>query len=91
MDKYTKFLLTVITVSVSLIAVKMYFPYINQGDLNPGPVTFLDFYYANKIKDIEAKKTKFMSLAKRLPLVRVQGGEIQVSGSVDVDKIWDMP
>lgn len=88
MDKYTKSLLTVIAVSVSLIAVKMYFPYITQGDLSLGVPTFGEYNALRQVVDADTKKERFMRLTKRLPIVRVQGGQIDadVSGSVEIER-----
>jgi len=87
MDKYTRFLLTVIAASMSLIAVKMYFPYITQGDLSLGPPTFGEYNDLRQTSNTNTKKERFMRLAKRLPIVRVQGGQIDadVSGSVEIE------
>lgn len=88
MDKQAKLLLTVIAVSVTLIAVKMYFPYITQGDLSLGPPTFGEYNALRQVADTDTKKERFMRLANRLPMVRVQGGQIDadVSGSVEIER-----
>lgn len=94
MDKYTRSLLTVIATSMALIAVKMYFPYITQGDFNTGTPTFRDLIAVGQISNAESKKEAYAKLMGRLPLIRVQSGNInaevtgpvEVTGSVSIDQ-----
>jgi hypothetical protein len=80
MDKYTKVLLTVIAISVSLIAVKMYFPHINSK----GAPTYGELLAIRNL-DVESRREAFTDILNRLPLVRVHSGDIEVTGTVQID------
>jgi hypothetical protein len=83
MDNITKGILAVIAVALCTIAFKLYSP----GGSFVGAPTFGDFYALREIKDPEQRKEKRMRLMKSIPLVRVQGGQIDadVSGNVSID------
>lgn len=83
MDKYTKCLMTVIAVGVTLIAARLYFP-----PSASTPPTYGDFLDIRHTQDPAARKQSFQMLLNRLPLVRVQGGDIDanVSGNVQIDR-----
>lgn len=68
-------LLTVIAAALVSISVKLWFF---------APPTFGDFL---ALRDVQSeKKTEArMAMMRKLPLVRVQGGDIDVSGSVSID------
>ncbi len=80
MDRYTKIILTIIAISVSLIAVKMYFPQINSK----AAPTYKDFLDIRHMSGDERKEA-FTDLLNRLPLVRVHSGDIEVTGTVQID------
>lgn len=77
MDRYTKLILTVIAVALCAIAVKLFI----------GAPTVGDLMTLREIKDLKQRRLAQISLVKSLPLVRIQGGQIDadVTGSVTVD------
>jgi hypothetical protein len=79
MDNISKAILTVIAVPLCAIAFKLYFP--------AGAPTFGDLIALRDIQDPEQRKEKHLNLMKSIPLVRVQGGQIDadVSGNVSID------
>ena len=83
MDNISKAILTVIAVALCAIAFKLYFP-VSQFSGTP---TFGDFIALREIQDPQQRKAKHLDLMKSLPLVRVQGGQIDadVSGNVSID------
>ena len=78
MDNYVKTILTVIAVLLGAIVVKLYLIQIP---------TYGDFIALREIENPETRKQKRVALIGALPLVRVQGGQIDadVSGSVSID------
>ena len=83
MDNIDKAILTFIAVVLCVIAFKLYFP----GSSFSGTPTLGDFIALKEIKDSEQQKEKRLKLMKSIPIVRVQGGQIDanVSGSVSFD------
>ena len=83
MDNISKTILTVIAVALCAIAFKLYFP----GSSFSGTPTFGDFIALRAIQDPQQRKEKHLNLMKSLPLVRIQGGQIdaEVSGNVSID------
>jgi len=83
MDKTSKVILTVIAVALCAIAFKLYFP----SSSFSGAPTYGDFIALREVKDPKQRKEKRLNLMKKLPLVRVQGGNVDadVSGSVSID------
>jgi hypothetical protein len=79
MDKISKAILAAIALALCIIAFKL---------PNPGGApTFGDFIALRDIKDPEQRKEAQLRLMTNLPLVRVQGGQIDadVSGNVSID------
>ncbi len=76
-DLYTKAILTIISVALVVIAYKL---------VNPSTPTRGDFFNLKNIEDAEARSAKRKDLMMRLPLVWIQGGEIdaEVSGIVSI-------
>ena len=69
MDNYSKVILTIIAVALCAIAFKIF------SNNNP---TFGDYIALREIKDYEQRKEARLKLIKSLPLVRVQGGNVDV-------------
>ncbi len=84
MDIYTKGILTVIAIALSTIALKLSVVPANAGILSQGP-TFGDLLDLRSIKDSEELKAARINIYRAVPLVRVQGGQVDVSGSVEID------
>ncbi len=86
MDRYTKAVLTVIAVCLVVIALKLSYP---PNVQTVTPPTYGDFLSLTKIKGTPgsdyAQKRK--DLLDRLPIVRIQGGNVdaKVRGSVDAE------
>ena len=83
MDNISKAILTVIAVALCAIAFKLYFP----SSSFSGPPTFGDLIALRKIQDPKQRREKYLNIMKSLPLVRIQGGNINadVSGNVSID------
>lgn len=89
MDKYTKAVLTVIAASLAVVALKLVQPQeAHAGLLSSSPPTYGDFLALRDIKDAAARKEAYMKLMRSIPIVRVQGGQIDadVTGSVQIDR-----
>lgn len=88
MDRYTKAILTVIAVAVCAIAVKLFFPHVGPSKSLTGAPTFGDLMALREIQDRDQRRLAHINLVKSLPLVRIQGGQIDadVSGSVSIDR-----
>ena len=74
MDNYSKAILTIIAVALCVIAFKLFSP----GSSFLNTPTFGDFIALREIKDQEQRKEARLKLRKSLPLVRVQGGHVDV-------------
>ncbi len=81
-DKYTKIVFTIIAIALCVIAVQL----LRGSSFSNGP-TWGDFIALRNIQDPEERKAAHLRLVKGLPLVRVQGGQIdaEVSGEVRID------
>jgi hypothetical protein len=76
MDKYTKLVLTVIAVSLIIIAIKLWEPReAHTGPFSSGP-TVGDLMALREIKDQAKLAAARDHLIRSIPLVRVQGGQI---------------
>jgi hypothetical protein len=83
-DTYSKAVLTVIAAGVWAIAIKLFVPDIG-GSITGAPMfgQFMDLQdVQDKIKREETRKR----LLRNVPVVRVHGGFVDVSGSVNADK-----
>lgn len=83
MDNLSKGLLLVVAVAVSAIALKLY---AGSIEAKCGP-TYGDFMSLGEAKDGAAREEAVLNLYKSLPMIRVQGGDIDadVTGSVSID------
>jgi len=87
MDRYTKFILTVIAISLSAIALILFeLPQAQAGVFSQGP-TRGDFIALRGITDPALRKAARDRLFSSIPLVWVQGGDVDVSGSVEIDSL----
>ncbi len=84
MDTYSKVIFAVIALSLSIIAAKLEGPRDAHAAMLGGP-TFGDLMDLSKIKDSSERSKEHLRIIRSIPLVRVQGGDIDVSGSVDVN------
>ena len=76
MDRYTKFILTIIAVALSVIAIRISEPHdANASVFATGP-TFGDLRALQDIKDPDERKEAFQRLLRNIPLVWVQGGQV---------------
>ena len=87
MDKYTKAVLTVVAISLVVIALKLGQPKDARAGVPSSPPTYGEFLALRDIKDEALRKDAYMKLMRSIPVVRVQGGQIDanVSGSVEID------
>lgn len=83
MDITSKAILSVIAVALCAIAFKLF----NPGGSFSGAPTRGDFLALKDIQDPEQRREKHLILMKSIPLVRVEGGQIdaEVTGSVSID------
>jgi hypothetical protein len=83
MDTYSKAVLTIIALALCAITLKLFNP---QFASNGAP-TRGDFLALRSISDSQQRKEAFRKLTNSLPVVWIQGGQIDadVSGSVSVD------
>lgn len=86
MDAYTKVVLTIIAIALSVIAARgAWIADAQAGMFTQGP-TVGDFIAVNDIKDPTQQKEARRKLYHSIPLVRVSGGQVGVSGTVDIDR-----
>ena len=89
MDRYTKAVLTIIAVSLSVIALRMFEPqeaHAGRAFLSAGP-TYGQIVSLREVKDDAERRQAYRAILRRVPLVQVQGGSVdaEVSGSVEID------
>ena len=84
MDTYSKAVLTVIAAGVWAIAIKLFVPDIG-GSITGAP-TFGQFMDLQDVQDKIKRDETRGRLLRSVPVVRVHGGFVEVSGSVNVDK-----
>lgn len=84
MDFYSKLIFTIIALSLGIIAAQALAPKEAHAAILGGP-TYGDLMDLSKIKDSSERSKEHRRIIRSIPLVRVQGGDIEVSGSVDVN------
>lgn len=84
-DLYCKGVLTVIALMLCLITAKLYLPSFNRIGTHLGGPTRQDLLDARKIKEEELRKEAFYQLKRDVPIVWVEGGDVSVSGSVELN------
>lgn len=81
MDLYTKIILTIIAISLVIIAAgKLETPTVHAGAFSSGP-TIGDLMDLRDIHDQKKRSEIRTKIIRNIPLVRVQGGQI----SADID------
>jgi hypothetical protein len=83
-DTYSKAVLTVIAVGVWAIAIKLFVPDI--GGSTTGAPMFGQFMNLQDIQDQTKREETRKRLLRSVPVVRVHGGFIDVSGSVNANE-----
>lgn len=83
MDNASKVILSVIALALCVIAFKLWLP---SGTVVGAP-TYGDFNALRDIHDPQLRKEARLRLMNSIPLVRVQGGQIDadVTGNVSID------
>jgi len=81
---YRNTVLTVIALTLAAIAAKLYIPAASSVGSQFVYPTRGDFEKAREIKDKSEREERIQLLQSRMPVVRIDGGSISVSGSVDV-------
>ena len=76
MDRYTKFVLTIIAISLSVIAVKIWEPREARAGVFGGSPTLGDLLSVKDIKDSKNRQKAYKELMSRIPLVWIQGGRV---------------
>ena len=84
MDIYSKAVLTLIAAGVWAIAIKLFVPDIG-GSITGAP-TFGQFMDLQDVQDKTKREDARKRLLRSVPVVRVHGGFIDVSGNVNTDK-----
>lgn len=82
MKDVTKLLLVLIAIPLWLIAAKLYYPSQTPGYFIP---TRGDWWALRDIESLEKRKERHTALRQSLPLVHIDGGTVDVQGSVSVD------
>jgi len=83
MDKFTKFLLCIIAVSLVIIAVKLWEPTPAYSGFINKPPTLGDWWNLKTLKGEERKKER-MRIMSNIPLIRIHG-YVDIGNIVDVD------
>jgi hypothetical protein len=83
-DTYSKAVLTLIAAGVWAIAIKLFVPDIG-GSITGAP-TFGQFIDLQNVQDKIKREEMRKRLFRSVPVVRVHGGFVEVSGSVNADK-----
>jgi LPS O-antigen subunit length determinant protein (WzzB/FepE family) len=86
-DSYTKVILTVIAIALCAIAIKLFYPQTGSDNLSTKPPTFGDIRALREIKDSKQRTEARSMLLKNIPLIYVYGGDVAVSGSVNIDNL----
>ena len=81
---YSNTLLTVIALLLASIVAKLYLPAAQLVGPQLSPPTRGDAIATRKITDPKIRRERLDELRSRLPVVWVSGGDIEVTGSVDV-------
>lgn len=84
MDRYSKTVLTMIALSLAFIAVKMWQPQEAHTGVFSGGPTRGDLLDLREIKDSAKRRETRVRLLRSIPLVRIEGGHVEVSGDVGV-------
>lgn len=80
-------LLAVIALALVAIAAKLYVPAANEIGPWLSPPTRADFYALRGINDSKARSAAYKKLLLHTPVVWINGGNVSVDGSVDVDNV----
>jgi hypothetical protein len=85
MDTYSKAVLTLIAAGVWAIAIKLFIPDIG-GSITGAPTfgQFIDLQ--EEVQDKTKREETRKRLLRNVPVVRVHGGFVDISGSVNADK-----
>jgi hypothetical protein len=83
-DTYNKAVLTLIAAGVWAIAIKLFVPDIG-GSITGAP-TFGQFIELQDVQDKTKREETRKRLLRNVPVVRVHGGFVDVSGSVNADR-----
>ena len=84
MDTYSKAVLTLIAAGVWAIAIKLFVPDIG-GSITGAP-TFGQFMDLQDVQDKTNREETRKRLLRSVPVVRVHGGFVDASGSVNADE-----
>lgn len=82
---YSNLVLSVIALLLALIVAKLYLPDAQRIGPQISLPTRGDVVAARSIGEPEARRRQLESLRARVPVVWVGGGDIEVTGRVDVD------
>lgn len=82
---YTNFILTLITLLLAAITAKLYLPAAQLVGPQLSAPTRGDILAASKLNVPQLRQARLEELKSRAPAVWVNGGNIQVYGTVDVD------
>jgi len=82
---YTNAILTIIALLLAAVAAKLYLPAAQLIGPQISPPTRGEMAEARKLSDSSARRARLEDLRARVPAVWVNGGDIEVSGSVYVD------
>lgn len=77
-------LLVIIALLLSAIVAKLYLPWAQQFGAQISPPTYGEIVAASKIGDPLLRRARIEELHNRAAIVWVRGGDVEVSGNVDV-------
>lgn len=86
MDKYTKITLTIIAILLSVITIKLTVKRNGTINLFNENVTFGELLDLRNEKDQAKSRETRNNILKNTPIVRVSGGDINVTGNVEIDR-----
>lgn len=88
MDTYSKVVLTIIAVALCAIAFNLFIPQLISTRSFAGMPTRGDLSALRDISDGEQRKQALLRLMRNVPLIWVQGGDIdaEVTGTVSVER-----
>lgn len=82
---YSNVIFTIIALLLAAIVAKLYVPAAQLVGPQISPPTRGEMVEARKLSDPSARRARLDDLRARAPAVWVNGGDIEISGSVDVD------
>lgn len=84
-ELYTKAVLTLIAAALCAITAKLYLPAANRIGPHIGSPTRYDLFMLKDMKDGDQRNSSLKQIKLDVPLNWIDGGNVDVSGSVSID------